>query len=86
MPFKKLILRINIEMNIDMKSPEIQKLKRENPTEYRRKYDNHRLVNTPWYCDVCNNGKNYTMRGKWSHLGTKKHERNFYEANSLIKL
>ena len=32
-------------MNIDMQSPEIQKLKRENPAEYRRKYDNHRLYN-----------------------------------------
>ena len=38
-------------MNIDMQSPEIQKLKRENPAEYRRKYDNHRLYNKEWYCD-----------------------------------
>ena len=30
-------------MNIDMQSPEIQKLKRENYAEYRRKYDHHRL-------------------------------------------
>ena len=30
--------------------------------------------------------KNYTLRGKWSHLGTKKHERNYFAANSLIKL
>ena len=30
--------------------------------------------------------KNYTLRGKWSHLGTKKHERNHFAANSLIKL
>ena len=73
-------------MNIDMQSPEIQKLKRENPIEYRRKYDNHRLYNKEWYCDVCNNGKNYTLRGKWSHLGTKKHECNYFAANSLIKL
>ena len=42
--------------------------------------------NKEWYCDVCNNGKNYTLRGKWSHLGTKKHERNYYKAKSLIKL
>ena len=39
-----------------------------------------------WYCDICNNGKNYTLRGKWSHLGTKKHERNYFAANPLIKL
>ena len=30
--------------------------------------------------------KNDTLRGKWSHLGTKKHERNYFAANSLIKL
>ena len=44
-------------MNIDMQSPEIQKLKKENYAEYRRKYDNHRLYNKEWYCDICNNGK-----------------------------
>ena len=85
LPFKK-IYPILVYMNIDMQSPEIQKLKRENPAEYRRKYDNHRLYNKEWYCDICNNGKNYTLRGKWSHLGTKKHERNHFAANSLIKL
>ena len=73
-------------MNIDMQSPEIQKLKRENPAEYRRKYDHHRLYNKDWYCDVCNNGKNYRLIGKWSHLKTKKHERNYFAAKSLIKL
>ena len=85
LPFKK-IYPILVYMNIDMQSPEIQKLKRENPAEYRRKYDNHRLYNKEWYCDICNNGKNYTLRGKWSHLSTKKHERNHFAANSLIKL
>ena len=55
-------------MNIDMQSPEIQKLKKENPEEYRRKYDHHRLYNKDWYCDICNNGKNYRLIGKWSHL------------------
>ena len=39
-----------------------------------------------WYCDVCNNGKNYKIGGKWSHLQTKKHERNYYATQSLIKL
>ena len=85
MPFKK-IYPILVYMNIDMQSPEIQKLRKENPAEYRRKYDNHRLYNKEWYCDICNNGKNYTLRGKWSHIGTKKHERNYFAANPLIKL
>ena len=30
--------------------------------------------------------KNYTLRGKWSHLGIKKHERNHYATTPLIKL
>ena len=25
-----------------------------------------------WYCDYCNNGKNYTLGGKWGHIKTKK--------------
>ena len=73
-------------MNIDMQSPEIQKLKRENYAEYRRKYNHYIAYNTPWYCDVCNNGKNYRLRNKGSHLKTKKHERNYLAANPLIKL
>ena len=30
-----------------------------------------------WYCNVCANGKNYTLRGKCNHLKSKKHERNY---------
>ena len=71
---------------IDFKSPEMQKLKKENYLQYRRIYCNFKTKNTPWFCDVCNNGKDYSIRGKWSHLGTKKHERNYYAANPLIKL
>ena len=44
-------------MNIDMQSPEIQKLKKENYAEYRRKYNNNRLHSKEWYCDICKNGK-----------------------------
>lgn len=67
-------------------SPEMQKLKQENYPEYRKRYLNHKMKAIEWYCDVCKIGKKYSLRGKWSHLGTKKHERNFYKANSLIKL
>ena len=65
---------------------EMQKLKRENYREYRKRYLNEKMKNTEWYCDVCKNGENCALRGKWSHLKTKKHERNHYEANQLIKL
>ena len=65
---------------------EMQKLKRENYPEYRKIYRNQKLKSIEWYCDVCKNGKNYSLRGRWSHLGTKKHERNCYANNVLIKL
>ena len=64
----------------------MQKLKNENYAEFRKIYLNEKMKNTEWYCDVCKNGKNYTLRGKWSHLGTKKHERNYFRTNPLIKL
>ena len=73
-------------MNIDMQLPEILKLKRENYAEYRKKCNHNRLHSKEWHCDICNNGKNYTLRGKRSHLGTKKHERNYFATNPLIKL
>ena len=44
------------------------------------------MKNIEWYCDVCKNGKNYSLRGKWSHLKTKKHERNHFAMKPLIKL
>ena len=62
------------------------KTKRENYPEYRKINRNQKMKNTEWYCDICKNGKNYTLRGKWRHLGTKKHERNYYATQSLIKL
>ena len=72
-------------MERDLKSPEMQKLKRENYPEYRKIYRNQKM-NTEWYCDIYNNGKNYQLRGKWSHLGTKKHERNYYAKQPLFEL
>ena len=73
-------------MVVDMQSPEMQKLKRENYPGYRRKYLHQYLKNADWYCDVCNNGKNCSLRGKWSYLKTKKRERNYYAMKPLIKL
>ena len=69
-----------------MKSEEMQKLKKENYREYRRKYLNQKMKSYDWYCDICKNGKNYTLRNKFTHLKTKKHERNYYETHPLIEL
>ena len=48
------------------------------------KITNERLKNTEWYCDVCGNGKNYTHRGKYMHLKTKKHERNILKYTNPV--
>jgi len=29
-----------------------------------------------WYCNVCNNGKNYNIRGRTNHLKSQKHQMN----------
>ena len=42
--------------------------------------------NKEWYCDICLNGKNYTARGKFGHLKTKKHNKNAQEVNSQASL
>ena len=34
------------------------------------------MLNKGWYCDVCKNGINYTLAGKWCHLKTKRHKKN----------
>ena len=30
--------------------------------ENRRKYKNEKMKSYDWYCDICNNSKNYTLR------------------------
>ena len=50
--------------------------------EKRNKYINEKLKSYEWYCDICGNGKNYTYRGKYMHLKTKKHNRNLH--NNLV--
>ena len=44
------------------------------------------MLNKAWYCDVCKNGRNYTLAGKWCHLNTKKHRRNTNIINLREKL
>ena len=59
---------------------EEKKIKLEN----KRKYKNEKMKSYDWYCDICNNGKNYTLRGKFMHLKTNKHVRNYYKDKPLI--
>ena len=41
------------------------------------------MLHKPWYCDICNNGKNYTLAGKHCHLKTKKHFKNAMPHNQF---
>ena len=34
------------------------------------------MLNKEWYCNVCKNGINYTLAGKWCHLNKKIHKKN----------
>ena len=49
---------------MDLNSEEMQKLKRENYREYRKRYCNQKLKSIEWYCDVCKNGKKLYIKGK----------------------
>ena len=44
--------------------------------EERRKNKTDYMLHKQWFCEICNNGKNYTLAGKHCHLHTKKHYRN----------
>jgi len=45
----------------------------------RNKYQKTRA----WYCDICNNGKNYLMTNKSKHLKSQKHQLNAQLAEAL---
>ena len=34
------------------------------------------MTTKPWFCDVCNNNKDYKLCGKTLHCKTKKHLKN----------
>ena len=43
--------------------------------EERKNRKTTKRLSKEWYCDVCKNGRNYTLAGKSRHLKTKKLER-----------
>ena len=51
--------------------------KKEAVKQQKSKY----MLKKEWYCDVCKNGLNYTLAGKWCHLNTKMHKKNANENN-----
>ena len=59
-----------------MEKKKTEKSVEEMKRERRKKYLNEKVKSYEWYCDVCQNRKNYTYRGTSMHLKTKKHNRN----------
>ena len=44
--------------------------------EQRKRNKTKHMLNKDWYCDICRNGKNYSLAGKFGHLKIKKHKKN----------
>ena len=53
----------------------------EDKKEALKKQKSKYMLKKEWYCDVCKNGLNYTLAGKWCHLNTKMHKKNSNENN-----
>ena len=47
--------------------------------EERKQHKTDYMLSKPWFCDVCKNGKNYTLAGKSCHLKTDRHMSNLPE-------
>ena len=44
--------------------------------EDKRRVKTRCMLEKKWYCNECNNGRNYTLAGKWIHFKSKKHIKN----------
>ena len=53
--------------------------------EERKQHKTNYMLNTDWFCDVCN-GRNYRLAGKSSHLKTKIHKQNLLIYNLKNKI
>jgi len=54
--------------------------------EERKNHKTVYMLNKEWYCDICKNGKNYTLAGKSCHLKTNKHIKNNRSYNIMNKI
>ena len=44
------------------------------------------MLQTEWFCDICETGCNYTLAGKHCHLKTKKHQKNIRAHNMMERI
>jgi len=51
-------------------------LTEEDKKEAIKKSKTKYMLNKEWYCDVCQNGINYSLAGKWCHLNEQIHKKN----------
>ena len=68
---------------------EIQKRKRGRPSipiEIKKQNKTKWMMNSEWYCDICNNGINYKYTGKCNHLKTQSHQRRVEKINLQNKI
>ena len=54
----------------------------EEQKEKLKRYKSCYMLNTEWFCDICNTGRDYTLAGKHCHLKTKKHQINLQNVNN----
>ena len=64
----------NSTIDVCIKTPQKRGPKRIFTDRERQERKNNYGRDTEWYCVICDNGKNYAMRGKHAHLKTEKHK------------
>ena len=56
------------------------------PIEIKKQNKTKWMMNSEWYCDICNNGINYKYTGKCNHLKTLSHQRLVEKINLQNKI
>ena len=56
------------------------------PMELKKQNRTNWMLNSKWYCDICDNGINYRYTGKSNHLKTKSHQRRVEKINFQNKI
>ena len=56
------------------------------PMELKKQNRTNWMLNSEWYCDICDNGINYRYTGKSNHLKTQLHQRRVEKINLQNKI
>ena len=44
------------------------------------------MLNSDWFCHICNTGRNYKLTGKYNHLKSKIHNKNLLISNLKVQI